>query len=410
VTFRQVWGQSFSAIVSPINRSTGFLSTNMPNSSINVLYSHDAYLHVAPSVVLRKFPSIEGSMNSRQIFQNFPAYFRFDSSFSGISRRDANISTPAFVERFDFHPSIQTPIWRGNAFELSQEFGFRETAYSHSLQPAVEQSALMRSTFDYTASFSGPELTKSYGTWRHTIQPTVEYRYVTGADRFRETIIVDDIDLVANTSEVEYGITNRIMGDRELLRWRIAQVAYFDPTFGGAFIDGQRNVFEPLLSVTGASFADSPRHHSPIVSTFRLTPNKANAVEVQVDYDTQLHAARSAVIGNTLARGKWSSSILYAFTKATLLQASNNQLHGMVSYGNLYGRGFAVTTNVGYDVQSRQFQGATTQLGYNSECWGVSVEFSEFNLGARQEHKLRFAFNLKNIGSLGTLQRPDRVF
>jgi len=150
-----------------------------------VLYSHASYLHVAPAVVLRKFPSVEGSMNSRRIFENFPAYFQFDGSFSGISRRDANIATPAFVERFDLHPSVEMPIWRGNAFELSQKFGVRETAYSHSLQPGVQQSALFRSTFDYTASFSGPEFTKSYGAWRHTIQPTVEYRYVTGADRFR---------------------------------------------------------------------------------------------------------------------------------------------------------------------------------------------------------------------------------
>jgi len=411
VTFRQVWGQSFSVIASPINRSTGYFSTIWPNSSINFLYSRATYLHVEPSVVLRKFPSVEGSMNARRIFESFPAYFRFDGSYSGISRRDANISTPAFVERADFHPRVEMPIWRGNAFELSQEFGFRETAYSHSLEPTVQQSALFRSTFDYTASFSGPELTKSYGQWRHTIQPTVEYRYVTGADRFRETIIVDDVDLVTNTSEVEYGITNRILGgDRELLRWRIAQVAYFDPGFGGAFVNGQRNVFEPLLSLTGASFADTPRDYSPIVSTFRLTPNKTNALEVQVDYDTQLHETRSAIIGTSVASGKWGSSILYAFTRATTLQASNNQLHGSLNYGNLNGRGFSVATNIAYDVREHLFQGTSTQIAFNSECYGVSVEFTGFNLGARQENKVRFALNLKNIGSIGTLRRPDRVF
>ena len=116
------------------------------------------------------------------------------------------------------------------------------------------------------------------------------------------------------------------------------------------------------------------------------------------------------MIGTALTRGKWGSTILYAFTKPTELQASNNQLHGNLNYGNLYGRGFSVSTSVAYDVRERLFQGTTTQVAFNSECYGVSVEFTGFNLGARQEHKLRFAFNLKNIGSIGTLRRPDRIF
>jgi LPS-assembly protein len=122
---------------------------------------------------------------------------------------------------------------------------------------------LNRFTLEYAAHFAGPEFVKDYGKLHHSIRPTVDYRYVTGVDDFRKPLIVDDVDLVANTSELEYGITNRLIGRSEILNWRIAQVAYFRPTFGGAIQPGKRNVFDPLLGLTGYSFADGPRDFSP---------------------------------------------------------------------------------------------------------------------------------------------------
>ena len=133
-------------------------------------------------------------------------------------------------------------------------------------------------------------------------------------------------------------------------------------------------------------------------------------MDFQVDYDTKLRKVRSAGIITSVRKGKWGSNLVYAFTRPTALQASNNQLHGVISYGNGLNRGFNVSTNISYDVAQHLFQGATTQLGYNAECYGISVEFTQFNIGARQEHKLRFALSLKNIGAFGNMVRSDRVF
>ncbi|HLQ77477.1 MAG TPA: LPS assembly protein LptD [Terriglobia bacterium] len=410
LTFRQVWGASFNVIASPINRSIGYFTRNSPNSSLNFLYARSEFLHSDPSTTLRKFPSVEFSLPSREIHPNLPVYFRLDSSVSGIARRDAVMTTSEFGGRFDFHPSVEMPILRMNAFELSHEIGVRDTGYYHSLDPALLKDALNRFTIDYSARFSGPQFEKSYGKWRHSIQPTLDYRYVTGVDRFRDNIIVDEVDLVANTSELEYGITNRILGSRELLQWRVAQTRYFNPTFGGAIRPDLRNVFTPLMGLTGFSFAEGPRDFSPIVSKLRLTPTPSNAIEVQVDFDTQLHRVRNTGVIASLQKKKWATTILYAFTHPTGLQAPNHQVHGTLSYGTVTGRGFNFSTTAAYDVQHRLFQGSTTQLGYNTECYGFNVEFTQYNLENRQEHKLRFAFALKNIGSFGTLRRPDRIF
>jgi LPS-assembly protein len=415
--FRQMWGDSFNAIASPINRSVGYLTTNKPNSSFNFLYSRSEFLQTVSSTTslpvntsLRKAPSIEFSMPSHEFSTVLPVYLRLEASATGFSRRDEVITDSMYGERFDFHPSMQMPLLRTNAFELSQEFGVRDTLYSHSLQPAVENESLNRFTMEYAARFSGPEFSKSYGIGRHSIQPTLDYRYVTGVNQFRDTIIVDDVDLVANTSELEYGVTNRIMGERELLNWRVAQVAYFRPDFGGAIKPDTRNVFNPLLGLTGFSFADGPRKFSPIVSTLSLSPNPVNTFGVQVDYDTQLKKLRSTGVLATLRKRMWGSSLSYVYNAETAFQAANNQLHGSLSYGNGLNRGLSFATAAAYDMQTHLFQGATVRLGYNTECYGLSFEITDYNLGARQEHKWRLAFSLKNIGTFGNMRPQDRVF
>jgi LPS-assembly protein len=343
-------------------------------------------------------------MPAHKIPMATPVYFRFDAGATGFSREDEVITDSMFGERFDIHPSVQMPILRTNAFELSQELGVRNTLYTHSLQPGVENESLNRFTMEYAARFSGPEFSRAFGSWRHSIQPTVDYRYVTGVNEFRETIIVDDVDLAANTSEVEYGVTNRIIGSRELLNWRVAQVAYFRPNFGGAIQPNTRNSFNPLLSLTGFSFADGPREYSPIVSRLQLFPNPFNTVEVQLDYDTQLRRMRSTGVLAGLRKEKWGSSLSYVFTAETSLQAVNNQVQGTLSYGSGVSRGFNFSTSMAYDMHQQVFQGATVRLGYNAECYGLTLELTDYNLGARQEFKWRLAFSLKNIGTFGNMR------
>ena len=61
----------------------------------------------------------------------------------------------------------------------------------------------------------------------------------------------------------------------DFLQWSIVQKHYFDPTFGGAIVPGQRNVFEALDSITPFAFAAGPRNWSPIVNDVKLTLGEA---------------------------------------------------------------------------------------------------------------------------------------
>ncbi|HYR89754.1 MAG TPA: putative LPS assembly protein LptD [Terriglobia bacterium] len=411
IVFRQVYEDGFNTISSPIEHELAFLTRNRPDASINAIYDRRVtFFADQPSVSLRKFPTFEISVPDRPLGR-LPLYFSLDTGFSGVARRDAAIRGPTFVERYDLHPSLEIPLIRSAAFDWSQRLGVRETIYTHSLDhPQVVSKALNRLSVDYTSEFAGPQAERDFGRWRHVIEPSVAYRYVGGADRFRETIVVDDVDLVTNTNEVEYALTNRLFTTREIFSWRLAQKYFFDPTFGGAIVPGQRNVFAPLLDISGFAFADGRRRVSPIVSTMRLSTSAATSTDFQVDYDTRDHLFRSAGVIGGVNRGQWLGQISYFFTRRTTIQTPNNQLRTTLSYGNNLKPGLSGAFSLSYDVQRSLFQGAVAQVGYNTDCYGLIFEYRQFNIGVRNERSFGFAFSLKNLGSYGTIRRQERLF
>jgi LPS-assembly protein len=410
IVFRQVYEEGFNIISSPIEHSLAFVTRTRPDSSINALFDRRVtFFTDQPSVSLRKFPTMEISLPDRPLGR-FPMYFSLDTGFSGVARRDAAIKAPTFVDRYDLHPALEIPLIRSAAFDWSQRFGVRETIYTHSRQPQVVRDPLNRFSFDYTSQFVGPQVERDFGKLRHVVEPSVEYRYVGGADRFRETIVVDDVDLVTNTNEIEYALTNRFFTTREIFSWRLAQKYFFDPTFGGAILPGRRNVFAPVLDISGFAFADGRRRVSPVVSTMRLSTSTTTSTDFQVDYDTRDHLFRSAGLIGGVNRGQWLGQISYFFTRRSVIQIPNNQLRATLSYGNNLKPGLSGAFQFSYDVQRSLFQGWVAQAGYNRDCYGLSFEFSQFDIGARKESRFRFAFSLKNVGSYGTLRRQERLF
>jgi LPS-assembly protein len=409
--FRQVYEDGFNIISSPLEHSVAFLSRNQPRISTNFLYARNGVFFTdEPTVILRKFPTFEAGVPSTPI-ANLPIYFSSEIGLTGVARRDAAITTPTFVERIDLHPMVEVPVMRSSILDWSHHVGFRETAYTHSRQQGrVIGDALNRVSFEFGSSIVGPQIERDFGSWRHVVEPSVNTLFIGGPDRFRNTIVVDNADLVTSTNEIEYAITNRFFTSREVFSWRLAQKYFFDPTFGGALIPGRRNVFAPVLDVSGFAFADGVRKVSPIISTMRLSTSASTSTDFEVDYDTRDHRFRSAGIVGTANRGQFGGGISYFFTRRSAIEIPNNQLRGTLTYGNQAKHGLSAAFSFSYDVQHSLFQGATGQIGYNTNCYGMSFEVSQFNLGARVESRFRFAFTLKDIGSVGTLRPQERLF
>jgi LPS-assembly protein len=300
----------------------------------------------------------------------------------------------------------------------------RTTRYgSQLLAGTVVGDSLRRTTAELTVDIRPPGLTRIWERpatkWKHTIEPQVVYRLVDGVNDFGRFIRFDEDDTLTNTNEFEYSITQRLYrraGEGqadELVSWRVAQKYYFDTTFGGALVPGQRNVFQALNSITAFAFADAPRRFSPLVSDLRLARPGQYDVQFRMDYDPV--RSKLTVLGTLVSWHPYRESffnLAHFATRADLpLQPKSNQIRALVGWGQMNRRGWNGALSFSYDLRQRFTQSEVIQASYNGSCCGISFEYRRLALGpVRRDNQLRVAFLVANIGTFGTLRRQERIF
>jgi len=278
----------------------------------------------------------------------------------------------------------------------------------------------------------------------------------------------DDIDIASDTNELEYGVTQRLFlrpvkarpctekpasendaedpdedggrvyakeriqdskargplcGSRELISWRLTQKYFFNETFGGAVIDGRRNIFDTTLNLSGIAFLTEPRAISPLISRLRVRTSAHMDLEWDFDWDTGAKKFTSNNVLVDVRQGNIFSGLSYArlnapgrfFTEGVASTVSNfNQLRLLLGYGSPTKAGLGVAANVGLDLNagdSGLVQYGALQGSYNWDCCGFSVEVRKYELGSvRNETSERFNFTLLNIGTAGNLRRAASLF
>ncbi len=408
-----------------------------------------------------------------------------EGSVAGLKRVQPNFATGGVVERLDLRPELVYPLHlRG--WDVAPGVAVEETLYSRSREsgttgptqgaggvPVEVSGGLSRSDLDVHVDVRAPVLERTFaspgverlfgGEVRHTIEPEVHYRYVTGINNFGNVLRFDERDVVSNTNEVEYGLTQRLflrggMRDRpcgelargalgsgvreseinsaevvetggeasagcvshERISWRLAQKYFFDPTFGGAVVSGRRNIFETTLDFSGVAFLTEPRSISPLIS--RLRVHTSDKVDLEWDFDLDT-GAKKFTSNNVLVdvhEGNGFAGLSYARLNApgrfsvegvSTLTPDFNQLRVLLGYGTPAKRGLSVAANAGLDLNLTSLQYAALQTAYNWDCCGLSVEYRKYELGSvRNENAYRFNFTLANIGTAGNLRRAERLF
>jgi LPS-assembly protein len=288
----------------------------------------------------------------------------------------------------------------------------------------VDQS-ITRNTGEFEVEFRPPTLEryfyrpKTHHKYKHTIEPVFTYRFVTGVNDFQRFIRYDSDATLTDTNEVEYGITQHLYlkdGDDQpvdFLTWRLVQKHYFDPTFGGALVPDQRNVFEALDSITPFAFAATARNWSPIVSDITLTPGGKYDAESIIEYDPQLD--KVTTIGTLLKVKPFSEFYAtvadFRLQGNPLVQPPSHQIRGIIGYGDLVRKGFNVSAGLSYDILTDTLLNQFVQVSYNGGCCGLSVEYGRFNLATvRSENQFRVGLILANIGTFGNLRRQEKIF
>ncbi|MGB6595800.1 MAG: LPS assembly protein LptD [Candidatus Acidiferrum sp.] len=461
LTFRLAFADSFGDAITSEVRSATFLTNNFRGFSLNIAALSDkTFLSIpitslttgvtspAVSVSLRNAPEVRFSSVEQAPWENLPIYFSFDAYAGALHRQDDTpLNTAAFVPSTEFAPTVTIPLHVADWFGITTAATFRTTYFGDSYNSAglPTSQSITRNTGELTVDLRLPTFERFFDRssldknkprkrYKHTIEPVVSYHYVGGVDNFADFIRFNSDSTLTDTNQVEYGITQRLFlktGDdqpQELITWSLLQEHYFDPTFGGAIVNGQRNVFEALDSISPFAFAFGPRNWSPILSDFKVTPGGLYDLEQILQYDPQIQ--RLVTVGTLLKVKPYSEFFsTIAFFRlndnpvaADLLmppppnfqpfsQPLSNQVRALIGYGNLTRKGFNFTTGISYDFTDKILQNQLVQISYNGSCCGLALEYRRIDLGTvRTENRFTATFIIANIGSFGNLRRQERIF
>ena len=441
LTYRLAWSETYVQAVNSEVRNSAFLTNNFRGFSLNfAALSYQNYVNATPSqyVSLRTAPEVRFGSVDQAPWQKLPFYFSFEA-FSDAAHRSNNVtdfSTPNFVERSEIAPTVTVPFHLGSWLSVTPTFTFRSTYYGGQIQNgSFVDVGFFRNTEELSVDIRPPTLDRVWqsadsGTkWKHVIEPEIVYNYVNGVTDFSRFVRFDEDETLTNTNEFEYGVTQRLYRRKkdgtaeEIVSWKLAQKYFFNPTFGGALVVGQRNVFQTTDALTPFAFASEPYQFSPIVSDLRIEPGKHFDTQFVVNFDPR-HGQLNA-IGTLLKLKPYKESFitLAHFSVLNLptppqdnpadfiFEPRSNQLRALIGYGDLTRRGWNATFGASYDLTEHQFQNQVAEVSYNGSCCGVGVGYRKFSFGnIRSENQYLWVFRISNLGSVGTLLRPEKIF
>jgi LPS-assembly protein len=429
-------------------------------------------------------PSVDASTVDRALGRT-PFFWSFDASAGGLSRSEPGFHTSNLLGRFDFNPEISVPL-QFHGWSLRPALTLHETYYTERFAGGLAlKNPTNRQALETSVELRPPVLERIFDKqflgrkWKHVIEPRAVYRLVTGVNDFSNVLHFDERDILSNTHEVEYGFVTRLYAkhtsaqiqecespmtaiavgaaapeqhvpwqrinnlddqpctpgpaSKEIASWEIAQKYFLDPTFGGALVSGQRNVFTTTEDLTGIAFITQPRHLSPVVSRLRAATSSRTDTEWDLDYDFQLGRINASTLLVNYNLGPFTVGGGDAFLQIPQPQPSAltqslgtctastvtikqsackfQQFRVALGYGGLNRRGFSAASNFGIDSETGKLQFASAQTTYNWDCCGITVEYRRYSIAnVRNENLFRFTFTLANIGSFGNLRRQERLY
>jgi LPS-assembly protein len=426
--FRQAFSDNFRYATIPQELARAFLTRNHDSISTNIAFEREEVLFPLHSLVIRKLPSLEFSSMGTPI-GNSPLILSYRASLDGLSRRDSLEQTQGLIQRLDFFPHLTLRLPSLEGFSLMPSIGVRETYYSSQMSAdstsGIVNQALNRHYTDLSIELKTPVLERDFssspfGSFTHTVEPFVTYRWIHGIKDLYRIIRFDQQDAIANTNELEYGIMNRFYRNRdvaadmhgkyEILSFGLVQKYYFDPTMGGAFRPDQLNAFYPMDSITGFYQTAIPRNFSPISAILQSSPKNGIHNDIKADFDIGLMRWRNASVTTEWQQGRFSLSGTYFGIRGLEpgMPAGNN-IQGQITYGSRE-RGLISRITVNYNLRTNQLLNSNTVISYKWDCCSLGAELNQYNLGLQTETRYSFSFTLKGLGSIGNMKRSESYF
>lgn len=424
--FREQYTDSFNEAVQSETHSVGYITKHWSDYGINIVTQQDVnFQSTTPhdDIIIRKLPEIEFTGREHEVdLLGWPFWLSLDSSAGLLRRSEPEFQTRQFVERVDFAPHVTT-VFHLDGFQLLPSFGIRETGYESSVvDGTISGQNVLRNSRDFSMALIFPSLQRIFGapSWvgdkvKHVIEPRITYLDTSGIGNFSRMIRFDQTDILSNTNQVEFSLTNRLLAKQkngtvtDFATWQVSYQRYFDPTFGGAIVPGTRNVLQSALDMTGYAFLDGYRHSSPVVSLLRVQSRVG--IEWRTDYDPVLRRIVNSSLTLDTRVNKFHFAIGQTALKSDpILAPSANQVRGALTYGSSTRPGLSYGFSSTYDYLKGAMLYSQTQISYNTDCCGLSLQYFRFAIGIRDESQFRVSFQISNIGTFGTLKAADAIF
>ena len=344
---------------------------------------------------LQKIPQISFYAHPQSLLKS-PLFFDITSSYTNFWRE-----TGVEAHRGDLFPRISYPFRLFNVLKLESNVGLRETAYrlhddpTHSfegwksretLEAGAEMSMELYRVYE-AAKFPKVSRLFKVAKWMHTIEPTIGYQYSPQVNQ-DDLPQFDPIDRIPFTSQMIYGITQRLVGKPEK-----------EGLESGPYEYARFRIFQSYS--LGDPFVSNSKEERFSNIRAELWWNFNPYVTARLDTDFNPYRGDFERLNGLIrVRDQRDDAIFaqYRFTRDNLeginLLARIRTIKPLYVYGGSY-----------YNLMEKTYVENIYGAEYRAQCWtlGVIVEDKNRSPDGTQKKELKFQvyFNLLGIGSIG---------
>ena len=337
-------------------------------------------------VELRRLPDLN-LLGVRQPIPGLPGFlWELETSYVNFVREVGSSG-----QRLDLHPRVSRPITvDGGLFTVTPFVGGRLTGYDKTVTgfrttkgvsgsiEITEDEPRLRRLFEAGTDLE-TQFSRIYpvgGTWGidallHSIEPRMNYTWITGKDQDRLPVWTEGVDRIPDTSMIQYSLTNRLRA-RTLAR-----------------ADGEPVRWEALRLAVGHSYDLRNNTAGDITGTVIVQPAEKIGVRGDIAHSVHGQGVQSA-----------TSDLIVRLDPVSFTVGSRYSDPGRFNFITtgvvLDVSRFVTLRNTNYfDARTQTFVESRASADIKFQCWALTVEFVHRE---RRDDEVNFAVNLLGVG------------
>ncbi len=291
--------------------------------------------------------------------------------------------------RLDVHPRLSLPISPGGFFTVTPFVGGRLTAYDKTVTGTVvrpdgvqiettENTPRLRPLFEagtdvemiasrvYQAGgFAGFE------SWLHTIEPRLNYAWITGANTSRLPQWTEGVDAITESNVVQYSLTNRIRG-------RTVAPPGTEPLR-----------LEVLRLVVGHSYDLRQSRSGAVTGQLIVQPTPLIRFRGDVAYEPRTGVFDTADTDVSVVTPYVTAGLGTRYSDPAKINFLQSSVTANISPY------FTARASTNVDVRTSTFVESRFGADIRFQCWSFSIDYVKRSLGGND---ISFALNLLGIG------------